>query len=557
MVPSVRGRTTRLLAIAALGVATHLLAGPASLAQQSLTPKRLALRRPGLEPRIVNGSSAVGQYPEVGLLIRTDNGSICTGTLIGCNTFLTAAHCIADSFSPAAAVVFFQHRGFVFVSGGVFNPDWIPFVESDVAVITLASTVTGIAPFPINTVAEPPNGTLVDIVGFGSIGDADPSNANLHAGILRRGDAVTSSCATVPNESHVCFSFLAPVGPPGSDSSTCFGDSGGPMFGSVPGLGPAVVGVASGVSSTNCMPPNVPFHADVGFDHQWIVDQAAGDLAPIQCGTLPTALGAGTSVGVDDGSLTQLEGGALYVVDVEAGLTELRITINGELIPAQNYDLWVNRGSPPVVVEDFDCGSIGSLSFESCNFPSPVAGDYYILVDNSSASSGEYQITVTGFGGPVPTWTPTVSPTPSPTPPAPSTPTATATPTASPTPTITPTVGPCTPLDVDGDGALLPLADGLLFLRYGFGFTGTALTSGALGPGATRDAAAIVAFLDGCGDVLDIDGNGAVLALTDGLLFLRYLFGFSGPPLIAGATADDCTRCTAGEIEAYLATLVP
>ena len=102
---SVTGRKPRLLAIAILAVAALTLADAAARVQQNLQPRRLELRRGGgLEPRIVNGVSAVGEYPEVGLLVRTDVGSICTGTLIGCETFLTAAHCIAESFNPAAAV---------------------------------------------------------------------------------------------------------------------------------------------------------------------------------------------------------------------------------------------------------------------------------------------------------------------------------------------------------------------------------------------------------------------------------------------------------------------
>ena len=56
---------------------------------------------------------------------------------------------------------------------------------------------------------------------------------------------------------------------------------------------------------------------------------------------------------------------------------------------------------------------------------------------------------------------------------------------------------------------------------------------------------------------MEIDGNGAVDALTDGLLVLRYLFGLTGNSLIAGVVAEDATRTTAEEIEAYLASLMP
>ena len=55
---------------------------------------------------------------------------------------------------------------------------------------------------------------------------------------------------------------------------------------------------------------------------------------------------------------------------------------------------------------------------------------------------------------------------------------------------------------------------------------------------------------------LDIDGDGECEALTDGLLGLRYLFGFRGSVLITGAVdLANCTRCDAPSIEAYLAGL--
>jgi hypothetical protein len=55
---------------------------------------------------------------------------------------------------------------------------------------------------------------------------------------------------------------------------------------------------------------------------------------------------------------------------------------------------------------------------------------------------------------------------------------------------------------------------------------------------------------------LDVDGNGSTDPLTDGLLVLRYEFGFSGATLITGAVGPGCARCTAPQIEAYLAGMV-
>ena len=67
--------------------------------------------------------------------------------------------------------------------------------------------------------------------------------------------------------------------------------------------------------------------------------------------------------------------------------------------------------------------------------------------------------------------------------------------------------------------------DGLLILRYLAGMSGPALISGSVVSGdATRStAAALTAYLDDLKPKLDIDGNGQVDALTDGLLISRYL----------------------------------
>ena len=43
--------------------------------------------------------------------------------------------------------------------------------------------------------------------------------------------------------------------------------------------------------------------------------------------------------------------------------------------------------------------------------------------------------------------------------------------------------------------------------------------------------------------VLDVDANGAVQPLTDGLLVLRHLFGFTGSTLTSGALGVGCSRC--------------
>jgi hypothetical protein len=91
-----------------------------------------------------------------------------------------------------------------------------------------------------------------------------------------------------------------------------------------------------------------------------------------------------------------------------------------------------------------------------------------------------------------------------------------------------------------------------------FGLDGSALITGTIASDATyTESVDIEARIATLGDLADIDGNGEIDALTDGLLTLRYLFGLQGDTLINGVVAGDATRTTAVDIEAYLASLMP
>ncbi len=150
-----------------------------------------------------------------------------------------------------------------------------------------------------------------------------------------------------------------------------------------------------------------------------------------------------------------------------------------------------------------------------------------------------------------PTATPTPSPTFSPTPTTSPTPSATQSPSPTPTPSSTPS--PFALLDIDRDGAVSALTDGLLVLRYLFGIRDDVLISSATGIDCTVCAADdIEAYIESIRAQLDADGDGEVEPLTDGLLILRYLFGFRDAVLIEGVVDADCTRCTADEIEVFL-----
>jgi cellobiose-specific phosphotransferase system component IIC len=137
--------------------------------------------------------------------------------------------------------------------------------------------------------------------------------------------------------------------------------------------------------------------------------------------------------------------------------------------------------------------------------------------------------------------------------------TPTRTPTSTPTPTRTPTQQGAEPplLDVDGAGECQALTDGLLVLRWLFGLHGSELVNGAVAPGCNRcTAPEIEEHLELHVEDLDADGSGDSEPLMDGLLVQRWLFGLRGDSLVLGAVDPlKCTRCTAAEIEAYLAGL--
>jgi hypothetical protein len=116
----------------------------------------------------------------------------------------------------------------------------------------------------------------------------------------------------------------------------------------------------------------------------------------------------------------------------------------------------------------------------------------------------------------------------------------------------------CFSFDVDDSLAAQPLTDGLLVIRHLFGFRGESLTAGAVAGGAARDVSdAIALYLSDSNTELDIDGDGASKPLTDGLLLIRYFFGFRGEALMSGAVGAGAERNTAEAIETYILARLP
>jgi hypothetical protein len=100
-------------------------------------------------------------------------------------------------------------------------------------------------------------------------------------------------------------------------------------------------------------------------------------------------------------------------------------------------------------------------------------------------------------------------------------------------------------LDVDGDGSVTALGDGLMIIRklFGSAFTGSALTNKAMSAEATRSVEKIHSYIEGGikNGLLDVDHDGQTTALGDGLMIIRRLFGgaFDGSKLTQKAISPE------------------
>ena len=366
---------------------------------------------PGVVPFIVNGTVTT-EHPSTGALLVFDDAShstintFCSGTLIGCQTFLTAAHCVCPDnandavtcerrglSAPSILQVFLQHAGVFDVTAVTIDPDFVFGQGADLAMITLSEPVTGIAPSAINTQQRAAAGTAGTVVGFGTTTAA--RTATDDSGIKRDGAIVVGLCTDgVPSATNVCWTFN------GVGANTCEGDSGGPLFVDF-GRGEVLAGVTSGGGSPSCLAPDLPFDTDVFVYAPWIAAQAAGGVSTTPCGSLPPVGSAAASVAGSGGQLNATQQQAHWDVSVPAGTSTLRIALNG--VPwsgsgdqtTNDFNLYVRAGDAPTT-SVYDCRDLGPTPSGVCEINAPAAGTWGVLVTRVSGS-GAFQLTATTF----------------------------------------------------------------------------------------------------------------------------------------------------------------
>ena len=348
----------------------------------------------GVGARIVNGSFTSG-YPAVGALLNginpTSAGMACTGTMIGCETFITAAHCVCTGLgsscqppnapSPTTRWVYLPNAGMFSVSEIVVHPNF-DFPNADIAIVRLGAAVEGITPIAINTVQAPIPSPGV-VVGYGRSGGGS-SNADF--GLKRFGSVNTTNCTIPDNTTLVCWDFL------GAGSNTCNGDSGGPLFFDFGG-GDVLGGITSGGASSTCFANDHSYDVNVATFSPWIQVLGGADLNNTSCGPGSHVGDANTAVQSASGDLGDAQVTATHEFIIVDGSGELRVAFNAIDDFFADFDMYVKHGSPPSTA-DFDCRQTSSGQFGYCEFSNPAGGRWYVRVDRFSGE-GDYQVSVT------------------------------------------------------------------------------------------------------------------------------------------------------------------
>ena len=184
-------------------------------------------------------SSVTSEFPPVGMVQIPGSGGICTGTIIGPNVVLTAAHCVDDDGEYVYSTSFGNFATSTKVSfgaGDVNDPN-------DIALLIFDTNIADRAKGQVYRIGNSARtGDTVRLVGYG----CNNVVSRTGAGVKRTGTNVifrlTDWMEFASPIGSGSGSAVRQIGGPQNVAYSCFGDSGGPAL-SGSGSSMAVVGV--------------------------------------------------------------------------------------------------------------------------------------------------------------------------------------------------------------------------------------------------------------------------------------------------------------------------
>jgi V8-like Glu-specific endopeptidase len=351
------------------------------------------------QPRIVNGVGSF-RYSAAGALLKGNDpasaGLYCSGTLVACDKFLVAAHCIVEDPDPGQYHVYFQHAGFFKATTLAWQRDIYRYPNStaDLAVVTLDRPVAGIAPERVNFSAKPAYGTLGTIVGFGRTG-----GDRKDYGLKREGYVKTARCTGErSNDTLICWNFDTLVQSGARRSNTCNADSGGPLFVNSSGNEEAdrsIAGVTGGGdASSHCLVGDHAYDTNLYEYRTWL--QSAGvPAAPA------SACGAQGNVDVNRHvigatfMLNERNTQNTRTIEIGSDTKQLMVAMNAEDNGegSNDFDLYLVPGREADLTRAV-CKENGAGQFAFCTVSPPRPGPWTI-VTRRKIGVGAGQIVVT------------------------------------------------------------------------------------------------------------------------------------------------------------------